>query len=202
MYLQIQKNNINNYSKEMVTEYIDRVLTEISRVEYLLRTMKNFNMYETLQLMNVNMTSFLDNFLSLAANDFERKGIKIEALVHPDAKWGCADPRALQQVILNILTNASDALEGRENPKIIIKISKMAGMLIVRITDNGCGISEEQQKHLFKPFYTNKAQGTGLGLVIAKKMMIKMNGTIEITSRKNEGTVVYLYIPEGKSEQF
>jgi signal transduction histidine kinase len=138
----------------------------------------------------------------LAANDFERKGIKIEALVHSEAKWGCADPRALQQVILNILTNASDVLEGRENPKIIIKISKMAGMLVVRITDNGCGISEEQQKHLFKPFYTNKAHGTGLGLVIAKKMMIKMNGTIEITSRKNEGTVIYIYIPEGKSEQF
>lgn len=199
--LSVLKNNINNYSKETVTEYIDRVLTQISRVEYLLRTMKNFNMYETLQLMNVNMTSFMDNFLSLVANDFERKGIKIEAIVYPEAKWGCADPRALQQVMLNILINASDALEGRENPKIIIAISKMAGMIVVRITDNGCGISEEQQKRLFKPFYTNKAHGTGLGLVIAKKMLIKMNGTIEITSRKNEGTVAELFIPEGKDEQ-
>jgi signal transduction histidine kinase len=77
-------------------------------------------------------------------------------------------------------------------------------MVRIRVEDNGCGMTEEEQKALFKPFYTTKAKGTGLGLVIVKKMLTMMKGTIEITSRKNRGTVVDVALPDGiqKDEQF
>ncbi len=77
---------------------------------------------------------------------------------------------------------------------------KAEGLIKIRLTDNGCGISQEQQKELFKPFRTTKAGGTGLGLVIAKKMLTGMNGTIEIWSREGEGTTVNISIPEGSDE--
>jgi C4-dicarboxylate-specific signal transduction histidine kinase len=109
-----------------------------------------------------------------------------------------ADPRALQQVMLNIFTNASDAMNGRDTPKITIKAFRSAGMIGIRVEDNGCGIPEDKLKDLFKPFYTTKAHGTGLGLVIVKKMLAKMNGTIEITRRQDEGTRVDIFIPVGK----
>jgi PAS domain S-box-containing protein len=200
MALSILKNNLDTYPKEKVEEYLDRMMSEISRMEYSLKVMKNFNMYETLELMNVNMTTFMDKFLSLVADDFKKKGIKIETII-PETTYGYADPRALQQVLLNIITNASDALEGREDPTIRIIVVRMGGMVDIRVEDNGYGMSEDQQEDLFKPFYTNKAKGTGLGLVIAKKMMAKMNGVIEIVSQKDEGTIVDLFIPEGISEE-
>ena len=98
------------------------------------------------------------------------------------------------------MTNASDSLEGREDPRIALSVWNLAGMVNIRIEDNGCGMTEDQQEDLFKPFYTNKAKGTGLGLVIAKKMLTKMKGFIEVVSEKNKGTIVDLFIPEGISE--
>jgi C4-dicarboxylate-specific signal transduction histidine kinase len=175
------------------------MLEEISRMEYLLKAMKNFNMYETVELIDMNITDFMTKFLALVKGDFEKRGIKVEINVSEPA-WIYADPRALQQVLLNILTNASDAFEGQENPRITIDVSKMADMVNIRVEDNGSGMTEEQQEDLFKPFYTTKSKGTGLGLVIAKKMMTKMKGIIEVVSEKNRGTIVDLFIPEGISE--
>jgi PAS domain S-box-containing protein len=198
--LSVLKQNIDLFSKDTVKEYADRMLSEISRMEYLLKAMKNFNMFETVKPIDMDMADFIKKFLSIVVDDFEKKGIKIETpIVEP--VWVYADPRALHQILLNIMTNAADALEKREDPRIEISIFKMADMVNIRIEDNGIGLSEEQQKDLFKPFYTTKSRGTGLGLVITKKMMTKMKGFIEVVSEKDKGTIVDLYIPEGISEE-
>jgi signal transduction histidine kinase len=67
----------------------------------------------------------------------------------------------------------------------------------VQVRDNGCGMTQEEQKNLFRPFFTSKPQGTGLGLVIVKKMLSKMNSTISIQSSPLEGTNVIMTLPEG-----
>ncbi|NOY64756.1 MAG: HAMP domain-containing histidine kinase [Nitrospirae bacterium] len=198
MTLSVLRDNIEIYSREKVIEYIDRALNEVSRVEYLLRVLKSFSMYENMELQNIQISSFIDNLLSMVMKDFEKKGIKIKTLIRKNAEMVYADPRALQQVMMNILTNASDALKDRENPEILISIYKMNNQIIIRVADNGCGMSEEQQKNLFKPFYTTKPDGTGLGLVIVKKMLTGMNGTIRIESRENIGTEVTLTLLEGR----
>jgi PAS domain S-box-containing protein len=195
--LSVLRNNIEKYSKEMVMEYIDRLMTETVRVEYLLRSLKNFNMYESLNLQNIETASFIEKLLSLVEKDFEEKGISIKTIIHPDTELIYVDPRALHQVMLNILTNASDALEGREDPKIVINVFKMRGCVTISVADNGCGIPEDNQKNIFRPFYTSKASGTGLGLVIARKMLLGMNGTIEVMSQKDAGTIVDISVPKG-----
>jgi PAS domain S-box-containing protein len=198
--LSVLKKKMDTFPVATIHEYIDRAMTELFRMEYLLKTLKNFNMYENPDLQNMPMKSFLERFLALAANDFEKEGIMIRSLIQPEAAWGYADPRALQQVLLNILSNASNALAGREKGEIAFHVLKEDGLIKIRVTDNGCGMSKEQQKDLFKPFRTTKAGGTGLGLVIAKKMLTGMNGTIEIVSQEGEGTTVDISIPEGKDE--
>ncbi len=107
------------------------------------------------------------------------------------------DAKALQQVLLNIFTNASDALQGRPDPKIAMSVAKAGAMIRMRVEDNGCGIPEDKLQSLFKPFHTTKAHGTGLGLVIVKRTLAKMSGTIEITSRKDIGTIVDIFAPMG-----
>jgi two-component system sporulation sensor kinase A len=82
-----------------------------------------------------------------------------------------------------------------------VRISKSDGIVRIEVEDNGCGIPEDKVKDLFKPFYTTKANGTGLGLVIVKKMITRMNGTIAIESRKDIGTVVTISLPEGTNEE-
>ena len=197
MTLSVLRNRLEGSSRHVISEYIERAMNEISRLEYILKALKSFNMYETPELKKIDMASFFDNFYSLVADDFGKKGIKIFIDVMKGAESGYADPRALQQVLMNIITNAADALNDIENPRIEIKVMQMANRIMIHVADNGCGMTEKQLKELFRPFYTTKTHGTGLGLMIAKKMISKMQGTIEITSQKDAGTAVDIFIPEG-----
>lgn len=197
MIMGILRSKLDTLPLENVREYLTRMSDQIGRIEYLLRSLKSFNMHETQEPQNVRVSSFLENLMPLVTEDFGKNGITIETTTAPDAEWMRADPRALQQVLLNVFTNASDAVTGRENPKISINVERLGGMVRIRMKDNGCGIPEGKLGDIFRPFYTTKAHGTGLGLVLAKKMLARMNGTISIESRKDVGTIVNIAIPEG-----
>jgi signal transduction histidine kinase len=194
----VLKKNLQSYSKETTVEFIDRVLSDVNRVELLLKDLKNFSMYENPECGEVDLVSFMNNFLSMVQRDFGAKKIRIQTHFSPGVEPGFFDARALQHVMLNVLTNAADALEGVASPVIMISTGSSGGRIFIRIMDNGAGIPEAQKRHLFQPFSTTKSHGTGLGLVIVKKMLLKMNGTIEIESHEKAGTTVTLNLPGGK----
>jgi signal transduction histidine kinase len=143
----------------------------------------------------------MELFLPLIRDDLEKKGIRFDLRLDPGADLVYADPRALQQVLLNLITNAVDALCERDNPAIALSVSASEGLVRIKVEDNGCGMAEDQVMDMFKPFYTTKATGTGLGLVIVKKMITRMNGTIAIESRRDVGTSVTISLPEGPHEE-
>jgi PAS domain S-box-containing protein len=198
--LKLLKSSIDKYDKQAIYNYIDRALNEISAVEVLLNNLKSFNMYENPKLGDVNLPVFMDKFLTLVKTDSEKKGVAIKANVAPGVDLCRADPRALQQVLMNVLTNAWDACGKRENPRISIDVSKHRGTVQIEVSDNGCGMGTEQQENLFKPFYTGKPHGTGLGLAIARKMLAMMNASIEVISEKDVGTTACIQLPEARSE--
>lgn len=198
--LSVLRDNLEHYTRDRVLAYVDRSLAEISRVEYLLASLKSFSMFERPDLKQVDLVRFLRQFLHLIAADFEKKRVRIKTQLPPGSVWIDVDPRALQQVMLNILTNAGDAVGDRETPEIEIALGKSDGNCVIKITDNGCGISESEQKNLFKPFFTSKPKGTGLGLVIARKMLATMNGQIQIESEEGIGTTATLIFPESEHE--
>jgi C4-dicarboxylate-specific signal transduction histidine kinase len=189
MILTVLQQQLEKAPKEAIADYVARALGEIGRVELLLRNLKNFNLYERQEPQVVMTAAFLDSFLRLVTEDLEKKGISLSHRVGPGAEQLHADPRALQQVLLNLVTNAADAVSGRADPRIDIEVTAGRDATQLRIMDNGRGMTEEEQGNLFHPFYTTKEGGTGLGLVIVKKMLAKMGGTIEITSRRDAGTL-------------
>jgi len=196
MTLSVLKKNLDTCSNNTILEYVDRALTEISRVEYLLQSLKSLSMFENPILQRVSLPDFLDRFLFLVAGDLEKTGLKITVTLSPEAKWIRADPRVLQQVMLNLFTNASDATTGKDSAEVIVSTLKKDDMTCINVKDNGCGISDERMKNLFRPFYTTKTHGTGLGLVITRKMLTRMNGYIKIKSQEGVGTTATVSIPE------
>ncbi len=195
--LTVCRKNLQSYSKETIQEFLDRMLTDMTRVEELLKDLKNFSLYEHPECGDVNIVTFMDNLLAIVKRDFSAHKIRIKTLLRPGAEHGFFDARALQHVLLNLLTNAFDALEGIDSPMINISTFRTGDRIIITIMDNGQGISREQMQHLFMPFSTTKSHGTGLGLVIVKKMLLKMDGTINIESREKAGTTVTLNLPAG-----
>ena len=107
------------------------------------------------------------------------------------------DESRLKTILKNIIGNAFKYLKKVEESTVQFKAYKENGYLLIEITDNGEGISEEHQSKIFDMFYraSNTSAGTGLGLYICKEILNKMNGEINISSVKNEGTTVFIKIP-------
>jgi signal transduction histidine kinase len=80
-----------------------------------------------------------------------------------------------------------------------VKVFRERQRVLIKVQDNGVGIPDDRMKDIFRPFYTTKPQGTGLGLVIVRKLLAQMNGSIDVRSRAGEGTTVTLTLPEGNA---
>ena len=147
------------------------------------------------------MLRFMEDFMALVETDFTDKGVRIQLSVDDSGICALTDHRAFHQVMLNLLTNAADACEKSDTPRIAIDVRHMQPDLVqVQVSDNGCGMSTIERRNLFRPFHTSKPHGTGLGLVIIKKMLAKMNTTIRIESSQGWGTTVTMSLPSGRSE--
>lgn len=122
------------------------------------------------------------------------------------------DATLLHQVLMNLLTNARDAMEGVEHPSVTVRLEcvdidqKFTGERVgvkggayarLSVQDNGCGIRKKEIKHLFEPFYTTKEQGkgTGLGLAMVFGAVKTHNGFIEVNSKRGKGTIFHIYLP-------
>ncbi len=198
--LDVLKRKLKNLSHEQIEEYINRTREQMSRLDFLLKSLRNFNLFESVTLKQVEVPEMVGRFLALVTDDAKKRGIKVESEISPGVQKAYVDERAFAQVLLNIVTNAFDALAGRENPKIRISAHKVNSLILFRVEDNGKGMTPQQLKNLFRPFFTTKPHGTGLGLAIVKKMVSKMQGHVEITSHENEGTAVDIFIPEAAPE--
>lgn len=198
MALSVLQRNLAEYDRETIALFVDRSLQEVTRLEYLLKALKNYSLFERPVMQELSVTEFVNNFTALIRSDFENQQIKIHTILPHDPLTVLADSRALHHVMLNLITNAADALNGSSNPQIIIGAEKSKDQVNIKVDDNGKGISATDQENLFKPFFTSKATGTGLGLVIVKKMLLAMNGKIGIESYQGIGTTVTISFPWAK----
>ncbi len=194
----LQKNHVQE-SRESLDEYVARALADVGRMEYLLKSLKAFSLYERVELHEMSLVEFMEKFIALVEHDFHACGIRIRTAIPLDIGQVKIDERALHQALLNIFNNAAEALKGRREPVIHITTQKRGELVWLRIRDNGCGIKPEQKKHLFQPFNTSKPQGNGLGLVITRKLLAMMNGDIAIDSWPQRGTEVRVSLPLAES---
>jgi len=105
-----------------------------------------------------------------------------------------ADPRAVRQLLLNLLINAREALHDTSG-EVRVTLRERKGAAEIRITDNGRGIGQREITRIFEPFFTTKQMGTGLGLPISRGIAENLGGGIDITSRPGQGTEVVVWLP-------
>lgn len=180
--LTVLRQSLWSMPRERVEEYVDRVLQEVGRVEYLLRSMASFNGTQKPVLEPLPVAPFLARFTTMIRRDVERRGVALAVGADDPAGAMIADARALHQVLLNLITNALDALDGRTDARIRVTARRRGAHVTLTVADNGPGIPAAQRAHVFKPFHTTKPKGTGLGLAITRKLVTLMRGTIELES--------------------
>ncbi|MDH4316934.1 MAG: HAMP domain-containing histidine kinase [Desulfobulbaceae bacterium] len=195
MTVSVLLERIGEFPLDKIKDYLNRALGEIDRIEYLLRLLKNYNYYEKPDLESIDVYKFLKKFIFIAESDLKRKGISLVLEQEDKGICACADPRALHQVLLNLVANGVDALEMVPDPLMRITVEGEKERVFITVSDNGQGMNKEQLRSLFQPFVTHKAKGTGLGLVFSRKILIKMGGTIEAYSREGIGTSMVITLP-------
>ncbi len=140
----------------------------------------------------------LKNFISETVFILERQPRvrKIEININNDAfpEKGWFDPDMIRQVLLNLYLNSIDAMG--ENGVLSVAIKKEENNLVITVSDNGCGIKEEDLGQIFDPYFTTKSTGTGLGLAITNSIVESHGGEIRISSSLGVGTDVSVILPQ------
>jgi signal transduction histidine kinase/pSer/pThr/pTyr-binding forkhead associated (FHA) protein len=149
------------------------------------------------QLEPINPRRLIDDCLELVANTANEKGVMAIADVDKDVPPVPMDPDGMHQVIMNLLSNALEAVEPQKGlVKVICKFDENEKDLVIEVNDNGPGIPPTMMQHLFELFHSTKGnRGTGIGLAVAKKIISEHEGTISARSSPEEGTTFVVRLP-------
>jgi len=147
------------------------------------------------RLEDVDINGTIKQTISLLENSARINNIDIRTDLSADLPIIASDQAQLQQIFFNLITNAIDAI-GKDG-LIHVESLRSDAHIAVKVTDSGPGLSEEQQRKVFDPFYTTKetGKGTGLGLWVSYSIMEKMGGAIKVDSRVGEGATFIVEIP-------
>ncbi len=164
-------------------EYMNRLLDEFS----------DLSKSERLQLSTFSLRTLLEQIsLSFAASIVD-SDVEYTAKISPSINQITGDKTKLQEVFSNLLKNAFDA--ARPSQSIYLEATANDKEILITIRDTGCGMTEEELRHIFEPFVTYKKEGTGLGLAICNQIVNAHKGTISVTSKLSEGTAFTVTLP-------
>lgn len=184
---------LNTDNKEQCSRYIPIIKEEIARTLLLLQDFLSVNKIKLdMDILDINL--LLEESLNSLNTLLKEKKIKIE-FNEEDEIYINGDYNRLLQVIINIVKNSIEALEGRNNGFISIKTKTDSKYVYVSFEDNGIGISEENLEKIREPFFTTKSNGTGLGVSLSYEIIEAHNGKIIYESEYAKGTIVTIKIP-------
>ncbi len=185
--------------KPDVKKDLEVVVRESKRCREIVKGLLDFARQEPPIKTFVSVNEIINRTIRILSNQLNLKKIKIQMKTSDNLPAIRADANQLQQILMNLLVNATDAIE-EEGEKIKISTSegKLDGQdcITIKITDFGCGIPKEDLTKIFEPFYTTKGQkGTGLGLAVVWGIIEKHDGKIEVESEMDKGTTFVIQLP-------
>ena len=195
MTMEVLISNHDAYDAATRLEYLKSIHAEFRRLEELLNALRSFNMFERLSIRSVDVQLLVRDLLQMLHNEIDEKEIMLASSFLDEPVWVSCDPRALHQALLQVVGNAIDALGGRPDPVLAVTVTRCDGHCRIAIADNGGGIPDDKIEEAFMPFYSSKPQGAGLGLTLARKLLARMNGRIEICGRRPQGAEVRITLP-------
>ncbi len=180
-------------SDEKSRQKIEMVLDEVERLEKLVRNLGDFTKEYKLTKRSADINGVIRDVLTLMGESpFSEKYTFSERLAEDLGEIPC-DPDRLRQVLMNIISNAMQAMEN--GGTVSISTERFSKSVLVRITDQGIGMSEHQLLHIFEPFYTTRETGSGLGLAISYKIVQAHGGEISAVSSPGHGTSFVITLP-------
>jgi PAS domain S-box-containing protein len=197
--LTVLRSNWTKFDVARVDHYFERMLVEVGRVEYLLRSLRTFSAFEDVQLSPCSTRTLFHDIAPVVTTTAREQGIAID-IDETQELWVKADNRALYQALLNLVTNALDAVSQIQG-RVCLRAQRIAaGTVAIDVVDNGEGIPAADREAVLRPFYTTRPHGTGLGLSIVQRLVHAMGGELVLDSRPGRGTTARMLLTEVRQD--
>ena len=156
-------------------------------------TYRSLNKITTLHRNKIYVRELFANLHQLMQPTFEQKKVELEIILrNPDLQMQ-ADVNLLEQVFINLIVNALEAIKEKPQPKIVLSADQLLDKKIVlKVADNGQGMSDEVMEKIFIPFFSTKKNGSGIGLSLCKQIVMLHKGSMQVQSVEGHGTVVII----------
>jgi len=188
-------------------ETLDQLKLQIERCSKITQTILEFGRKSEPTENDVDLGAFISQVTSMITEKASVQGIRLKKEISEQTPLLRSDPSQLQQVLLNLLNNAIDAITDRhgcEGGELSIQAGPdRNGRVKISVRDNGAGISPDNLKKIFAPFFTTKppGKGTGLGLYVCYGIIEGMGGTMEVESQRGVGTTFVVRLPASSARQ-
>lgn len=189
-FLQLQRHNFNQSD-----EHLSIMLAELERIDQIVSELLVLSKPQTVQFSPVDLFRLLEQVIMLINTQAIMNNVEI-VITEFDSKIPTmmGEENQLKQLLINLLKNAIEAMPNGGTIDIRCRMIRERSVLI-RITDQGCGIPEEQLQKISEPFFSTKEKGTGLGLVVSQRIVENHRGRLTITSQPGQGTRVDIVLP-------
>jgi signal transduction histidine kinase len=188
----LQKNDRDEAKRRV---YYGLVTDGVTRAQRVVRQLLEYSKEHELEAAEVHLGDLLPRVLGMLAPALEQARVQVDFESAAELPTIRADAHALEQVFLNLVLNAADAMPS--GGEIEVSLRHAGDFVVVRVEDDGCGIGPESLGKIFDPFYTTKAGhgGSGLGLSVSLGIVERHGGRIEVESEPGEGTAFEVFLP-------
>jgi signal transduction histidine kinase len=176
----------------LIRETVSDIFSQTLRVKRIVNDLLEFSREKPPELKKTNIVAIIENVITQMKSSGEIAGINYN-IDSPDVFELEADRHLLEQVFINLVGNAADAMEGKG--QLNISVAATNSSAVIRVSDTGKGILPKDISRIFDPFFTTKEKGTGLGLAIVYNIIEKHKGKIEVTSEPYKGTTFMITLP-------
>ncbi|MFM7869839.1 MAG: sensor histidine kinase [Planctomycetaceae bacterium] len=186
------------------TKALDRILTASQRAAKITTGMLSYARSTSSRIEPQDLKRLLEDVLVLLQKDLQMHRITVD-LQLADNVWALANSSQIQQLLMNLIVNARQAMKEAGRLRLVVRDNPEEGWAELVVADNGCGIPQDKLPRIFESFYTTKAPdergqgGTGLGLAVCLKIVESHHGRIRVESEVGRGTTFTLRLPRSES---
>lgn len=190
----------SNLSKKVpkggrLEEGLSIIIKETQRCKTIIQGLLDFAREQEPEMTPVDINDIMESALGIVENEFHLRHVRIKKALSEDMVNTFLDKNQIEQVFINLLLNALQAVDDRGLVTVQSAVDGKAGRVHVEIADNGCGIAAENLKRIFEPFFSTKADGTGLGLAVSYGIVRNHKGNIQVFSEPGQGTLFVVEFP-------
>ena len=173
------------------------IIGEVDRLTEITETYLRFTRLPRPKLEREDLGGLVASVVAMGRGEIVQEGITLDVEIAPDLPELPADEAQLRQALINLVRNAREALVSAPVKRIGISVAndRASGCLLVRVSDSGAGIDQHDLGKIFDPFFSTKAQGTGLGLALVQQIVVDHGGRIDVESVPGRGTTFTLAFP-------